>query len=99
MPIFEYRCEACGTTFERLTLRPQELTQITLPALWQHERRENLLNLQHYGWQWPITWSCGVSTSVEQRKMATGSRLTEALSRFWLRRPHNPGRSIHALLD
>jgi putative FmdB family regulatory protein len=23
MPIFEYACEECGTTFERLTLRPQ----------------------------------------------------------------------------
>jgi putative FmdB family regulatory protein len=23
MPIFEYACETCGATFERLTLRPQ----------------------------------------------------------------------------
>jgi putative FmdB family regulatory protein len=31
MPIFEYRCEECGTTFERLTLRPQSAAQIPCP--------------------------------------------------------------------
>jgi putative FmdB family regulatory protein len=31
MPIFEYRCEECGTTFERLTLRPQGAVHIACP--------------------------------------------------------------------
>jgi putative FmdB family regulatory protein len=31
MPIFEYRCEECGATFERLTLRPQGAVQMTCP--------------------------------------------------------------------
>lgn len=31
MPIFEYQCEACETTFERLILRPQTAQQMTCP--------------------------------------------------------------------
>ncbi len=31
MPIFEYQCEECETTFERLTLRPQSTTQTVCP--------------------------------------------------------------------
>jgi putative FmdB family regulatory protein len=31
MPIFEYRCDECGTTFERLTLRSQGTGQMTCP--------------------------------------------------------------------
>ncbi len=31
MPIFEYQCEACGATFERLTLRLQSAVPITCP--------------------------------------------------------------------
>jgi putative FmdB family regulatory protein len=31
MPIFEYRCETCETTFERLLLRPPTAQQITCP--------------------------------------------------------------------
>jgi putative FmdB family regulatory protein len=31
MPIFEYACEECGTTFERLTLRPQSVVQTPCP--------------------------------------------------------------------
>ena len=31
MPIFEYTCEACETTFERLTLRPQLVVQTPCP--------------------------------------------------------------------
>ena len=31
MPIFEYHCEECGTTFERLTLRPHGAAQIACP--------------------------------------------------------------------
>ena len=31
MPIFEYACEECGTTFERLTLRPQLVVPTPCP--------------------------------------------------------------------
>lgn len=31
MPIFEYTCPACGTTFERLVLRPQATNPIPCP--------------------------------------------------------------------
>jgi putative FmdB family regulatory protein len=31
MPIFEYACEECGMTFERLTLRPQLLVPTPCP--------------------------------------------------------------------
>jgi putative FmdB family regulatory protein len=31
MPIFEYHCEECDTTFERLTLRPQSTVQLSCP--------------------------------------------------------------------
>jgi putative FmdB family regulatory protein len=31
MPIFEYACEECETTFERLTLRPQLAVPIPCP--------------------------------------------------------------------
>ncbi len=31
MPIFEYACAACGTTFECLTLRPQPVVQTPCP--------------------------------------------------------------------
>jgi len=31
MPIFEYTCEECETTFERLTLRPQLVVQTPCP--------------------------------------------------------------------
>ncbi|MBM3223940.1 MAG: zinc ribbon domain-containing protein [Candidatus Tectomicrobia bacterium] len=31
MPIFEYACDACGHTFERLTLRPQSVGQQPCP--------------------------------------------------------------------
>jgi putative FmdB family regulatory protein len=31
MPIFEYACEECGATFERLTLRPQLVVQTPCP--------------------------------------------------------------------
>lgn len=31
MPIFEYACEECSTTFERLTLRPQPAVQPPCP--------------------------------------------------------------------
>lgn len=31
MPIFEYACETCGVTFERLTLRPQAGTPTPCP--------------------------------------------------------------------
>ena len=31
MPIFEYACEECGTTFERLTFRPQSVVQPLCP--------------------------------------------------------------------
>ena len=31
MPIFEYQCEACETTFERLLLRPQNESRMTCP--------------------------------------------------------------------
>jgi putative FmdB family regulatory protein len=31
MPIFEYACEECGLTFERLTLRPQLLVPTSCP--------------------------------------------------------------------
>lgn len=31
MPIFEYACEECGTTFERLTIRPQAVVQTLCP--------------------------------------------------------------------
>jgi hypothetical protein len=24
--------------------------------MWQHTHCENLLDLQHHGWQWPIDW-------------------------------------------
>ena len=31
MPIFEYACDECGTTFERLTLRPQSVVHTPCP--------------------------------------------------------------------
>jgi putative FmdB family regulatory protein len=31
MPIFEYACKECGTTFERLTLRPQLVVLTACP--------------------------------------------------------------------
>ena len=31
MPIFEYHCQECQATFERLILRPQAGTSITCP--------------------------------------------------------------------
>ena len=31
MPIFEYTCDECGTTFERLTIRPQSVVQTPCP--------------------------------------------------------------------
>lgn len=31
MPIFEYQCEVCETTFERLLLRPQAEQRMTCP--------------------------------------------------------------------
>ena len=31
MPIFEYTCEECDTTFERLTLRPQSVVRTPCP--------------------------------------------------------------------
>jgi putative FmdB family regulatory protein len=31
MPIFEYQCEECSATFERLTLRSQAAAQMTCP--------------------------------------------------------------------
>ena len=31
MPIFEYACKECGTTFERLTLRPQLVVPTVCP--------------------------------------------------------------------
>jgi putative FmdB family regulatory protein len=31
MPIFEYQCEECHQTFERILLRPQTATHMTCP--------------------------------------------------------------------
>jgi putative FmdB family regulatory protein len=31
MPIFEYQCEECDVTFERLILRPQTAAQVACP--------------------------------------------------------------------
>ncbi len=31
MPIFEYQCEECGASFERLTLSSQSVVSITCP--------------------------------------------------------------------
>jgi putative FmdB family regulatory protein len=31
MPMFEYACNECGETFERLTLRPQSAGQTSCP--------------------------------------------------------------------
>lgn len=49
MPIFEYTCAVCGTTFERLTLRPQTVGQIPCPQCGSGETTKVLSTFSTHG--------------------------------------------------
>jgi putative FmdB family regulatory protein len=42
MPIYEYRCEDCGTKFEKLVRRVSEAPELACPACGQHHLKQEL---------------------------------------------------------
>ena len=42
MPIFEYRCEDCGTKFEKLVRRASESTELECPSCGEKHLKQEL---------------------------------------------------------
>jgi len=42
MPIYEYRCEDCGTKFEKLVRRAVEAPEVACPSCGQHHLKQEL---------------------------------------------------------
>lgn len=40
MPIYEYKCDDCGTKFEKLVRRPSEATDIGCPSCGQNHLKQ-----------------------------------------------------------
>jgi putative FmdB family regulatory protein len=42
MPIYEYRCEDCGTKFEKLVRRSSDVPELTCPSCGEKHLRQEL---------------------------------------------------------
>ena len=42
MPIYEYRCESCGTRFEKLIRRPAETAELGCPSCGETRLKQEL---------------------------------------------------------